>query len=146
MFSRLRRSTRGSRRERGSMAIEVVALAPVLVLVLLFVVAVGKWVDRKADVEAIARDAARAASLERDIGSAQNAADQVLSNAEARLYDGAWCEPVNLGGSDFVAGGMVEARVTCQLPWEGFAPIGLSGSVEIGAVAESPLDQWRRTG
>lgn len=141
MTSRLRRSASS---ERGSMAIEVVGLTPVLVAVLLLVVAAGKYVDRVADVEAVARDAARAATLERSASAAQIAADRVVSNAESRLYDGATCDPVAIGGT-FAAGQTISVTVRCQLPWSGLGFIGLSGSLTIERDAQSPLDQWRRT-
>lgn len=146
MMSRWRRS---ASRERGSMAIEVVFLVPILILVLLLVVAFGRFVDRKADVEAMARDAARAATLERTYGEAQAAANTVVSAAQGRLYDGATCYAHGLTSDDpagFVAGAIISVTVECQLPWDGLAPLGVPGSIQIGAEAQSPLDQWRRAG
>lgn len=142
MTSRLRRSASS---ERGSMAIEVVGLTPVLVAVLLLVVAAGKYVDRVADVEAVARDAARAATLERTEWEAAAAANRVVNNAQARLYDGATCDDVVIGGT-FAAGQTISVTVRCQLPWSGLGFIGLGGSLTIERDAQSPLDQWRRTG
>jgi Flp pilus assembly protein TadG len=138
--SRRRRSD-----ERGSMAVEVVLLVPVLVLVMLLVVAFGRYVDRRADVEAIARDAARAATLERTRPQAEAAANAVVGAAANRLFDGATCQPALLGGL-YEAGQTITVTVRCQLRWSELAPVGFPGTVTLEAVAASPLDRWRRTG
>ena len=46
------------------MAVEVVILAPVLLMFVMLVVAGGRYVSVQGDIEAAARDAARAASLQ----------------------------------------------------------------------------------
>ena len=51
------------RDERGSMAVEIVVLIPVLFMFTLFVVAGGRYVNARADADSTARDAARAASV-----------------------------------------------------------------------------------
>ncbi|WP_200829752.1 TadE/TadG family type IV pilus assembly protein, partial [Cellulomonas algicola] len=66
------RTARGD--DRGSMAVEVVVLIPVLLLVALLVVAAGRYASAEGEAEAIARDAVRAATLERDGASALAAA------------------------------------------------------------------------
>ncbi|MFN0284864.1 MAG: TadE/TadG family type IV pilus assembly protein, partial [Kineosporiaceae bacterium] len=70
---------RAVRRERGSMAVEVVILTPVLVAFILLVVAFGRYVTARGDVEAVARDAVRAASLERTAGQARAAANAAVA-------------------------------------------------------------------
>ena len=126
-------------------AVEVVVIAPILVLLLMLVVAFGRYADRKGDVEAIARDAARAATLTRDIYQAQAAANDVVAAAESRLFAGTRCADPVISGT-FAAGQSISVTVSCELPWAGLAPIGLNGTVNMNAVATSPLDQWRRTG
>ena len=63
------RAARRTRGERGSMAVEVVILTPVLAFVLL-IVACGRYVAVKGEVEATARDAVRAASWSATRGGA----------------------------------------------------------------------------
>ena len=58
-------------RERGAMAVEVVLLAPVLVAFVILVVAMGRYVSVRGDVEAAARDAARAGSVAAFVREAQ---------------------------------------------------------------------------
>ncbi|GAA3528695.1 pilus assembly protein [Aeromicrobium panaciterrae] len=133
--------TRTRKDERGSMAVEVVIMIPILFMFTLLVVAGGRYVSVRADIEAAARDAARAASYERSYDSAANAASDVATSA----LDGyATCRVGDLGG-DFESGGDVEVTLTCDVPNEGLGLIGLTGSLEVRASASAPLDTYRRT-
>lgn len=133
---------RRRRDERGSMAIEVVFMIPILFLFLLLVVAGGRYVSVRADMEAAARDAARAASLERTRGDAQDAAG---SAATAALDGFASCRLSEFGGN-FEPGGFVEVRIDCDVPNDGLGLLGLSGTLPISASGSAPLDTYRRTG
>lgn len=124
------------------MAVEVVLLTPILVMFTLLVVAGGRFVSVQADIEAAARDAARAASFERTYGEAAQAAQSAASGA---LDDFATCQIGDLGG-DFEAGGDVEIRLTCQVPLNGLGLVGLRGTHEMTATGAAPLDTYRRTG
>lgn len=136
-------------RERGSMAIEVVILVPVLVTVMMLVVALGRHVDTRGQVEAVARDAVRAASLERDEISAQLAAQAI---ADQTLPDGTSCDPVQLFGRDietallFAADEMITVSLTCHVSFHDLGLIGLPGSAPVSGTSTAPLDQWRRAG
>jgi Flp pilus assembly protein TadG len=124
------------------MAIELVLLVPVLVAVMLLVIGAGRYIDRQGDVEAAAREAARAASYERDFGSAQSAAQHAASQS---LPSEVSCVPVDLSGSNFEAGGMVRVRITCRVDLSELGFTGFPGSVQISGDSAAPLDQWRRT-
>ncbi|GAA3620147.1 pilus assembly protein [Kineosporia mesophila] len=129
-------------RDRGSMSVEVVLITPVLVAFMLLVIAFGRYVAVRGDVEAASRDAVRAASLERDIGSARAAAS---ATANASL-GGRWtCETVGLTGN-FVAGGMIETELSCRVPVDDLGLLGLPGTVTVRATSSAPLDIYRRTG
>lgn len=131
------------RSERGSMAIEVVFMIPILILFMLLVVAGGRYVSVRADMEAAARDAARAASLQRSSGEARDAAGVA---ANAALDGFAKCRMANFDdGGGFVAGGSVEVEIDCQVPNDGLGLLGLSGSVSMKATGSAPLDTYRRT-
>jgi len=129
-------------RERGSMAVEIVVLVPMLLMVMVLVVALGRYVSAEGDTEAAAREAVRAATLERDAGSARSAA---LAAAAATVPDSLSCDPAAMSGA-FVNGGTVTVDVTCQVSWANLGLIGLSGSVEVTASSSAPLDVYRRTG
>lgn len=128
------------RTERGSMAIEVVILAPVLMLFVLLIVACGRYVAVRGDVEATARDAARAASLEISAGTARSVAGQVVSSS---LDEPTSCSQVTLGGT-WGAGGTAVVRLTCSVSYEGLGLIGVPGSVSINTESTVPLDPYRR--
>ena len=129
------------RDERGSMAVEVVLMIPILFMFTLLVVAGGRYVSVRADIEAAARDAARAASFERSYEDAASAASSVATSA----LDGfANCEVDDLGG-EFEAGGVVEVTLRCDIPNDGLGLIGLNGSLPVSASASAPLDTYRRT-
>lgn len=127
--------------DRGSMAVEVVVMIPILFLFMLLVVAGGRWVSVRADMEAAARDAARAASFERSFGAAEAAAS---STASAALDGFASCR-MGRFDSDFTAGGYVEVTIDCNVPNDGLGLLGLPGSLDMSASGSAPLDTYRRT-
>src|SRR5205814_5965858 len=80
--------------ERGSIAVEFVILAPLLIGLMLFLVLAGRVVESHGQVDGAARDAARAASVARSAADAQAAADQaVTDDVGAQL-----CQPPEVRG------------------------------------------------
>lgn len=135
---------RSARGQRGSMAVEIVILAPVMLAFMMLVVAAGRLVAVKGDLEAASRDAARAGSLERDAGSAGGRAAQVVASSLDKQTTR--CQGTSLGGSNFVAGGFVRVSLNCQVSYNGLGLIGLPGSVTVKATSTAPIDTYRRTG
>jgi hypothetical protein len=136
------RRTVERRADAGMMAVEMVLLAPVMVAFLLLVIAFGRYVAVRGEVEAASRDAVRAASLERSNSAAANAARQTANASLA----GRWqCDEVQLGG-DFVAGGTISVHLECRVPLSGLGLLGLPGSVSVDGDSSAPLDLFRRTG
>lgn len=128
--------------DRGSaMAAEVVILTPVLVGFILLVVAFGRYVTVRGDVEAVARDAVRAASLERTTAAAGAAASSSVRAAELP----GTCSDATLQGR-FVAGGTITVSVSCQVPLDDLGLVGLPGAVTVEGTSAAPLDLYRRTG
>lgn len=121
------------------MAVETVLLAPVLVAFLLLVVALGRYVAVRGEVEAATRDAVRAASLERSAGSAGPVANRTALASLA----GRRCDAVRLSGA-FVAGGTVTAHLDCRVSFDQLGLLGLPGSVSVAASSSAPLDLYRR--
>ena len=127
--------------DRGSMAVEIVVLVPALLMVLLLVVAFGRYVSAEGDAQATARDAVRAATLERDPVSALAAAQGV---ATASVPTSMVCQPVTLDGA-FVAGRTVSVTLDCEISWSNLGFIGLTGTAHVRASSAAPLDTYRRT-
>ena len=84
-MKRIRRAAPRPDRERGSMSVEMIVLVPVLLMVVLIAVAGGRYVSAEGMTRAAARDAARAASLERSSASAA-AAEAEERSRDCRLY------------------------------------------------------------
>jgi Flp pilus assembly protein TadG len=127
------------------MAIEIVFLTPVLMAFTLLVVAGGRFVGREGDVDSAARDAARAASIERTEDSARTVARAVAS---ASLPNGTTCDPAVVSwpppGSS--PAGSVSVSITCRVSYAGLGLIGLPGSATVRGTSNAPLDEYRRTG
>lgn len=127
------------------MSVEVVLLIPVLFLMTLLVVAGGRYVAAKSDVDAAARDAARAASMERTADDARAAARRV---AELGAGSGSECrvehiDPQFRPGNE---GGHVTVRLRCEVSHSGLGLIGLHGTYTMRAESRAPLDSYRRIG
>ncbi|MEV7967305.1 TadE family protein [Sphaerisporangium sp. NPDC088356] len=123
--------------DRGSMAVETVMLAPVFLLFLMFLVGAGRVVEAQGEVNGAARDAARAASVQRTFAAAETAARDAAGSA---LDD--QCGPkVSLSGSDWKEGGSVRATVTCDLKLD-FLGFGTLKQMKGDSVV--PLEQFRR--
>lgn len=135
---------RSARRERGSMSVEVVLMTPVLVLFLLLVLAGGRYVSVRADIESAARDAARAASFERTESAARAAAASAVAASDVDDSFSA-CAIDGVSGQ-FRAGGVVSVTVRCAVSHTGLSLIGLGGARDFSATSSAPIDQYRRFG
>ena len=121
------------------MAVEIVLLTPVLMAFVLLVVAFGRYVAVRGDIDAAARDAARAASLQTSQGAGAAEARRTVA---ASLDDDTTCSGVDVGGQ-WGPGGEVEVRLTCRVDLSGLGLIGLPGSVGVAADSAVPLDPYR---
>ncbi len=135
--------------DRGSAALELAALAPVLLALVGLVIAAGRTSIAQGSVDAAARDAARQAS----IALTPQAALAVgrASASEALRADGLDCRPsvsVDTAGFDVPAGqpAAVSATVTCAVPLSNLALPGLPGHQTLTATFTSPLDVYRSRG
>ena len=133
------------RRETGSAAVELVLLTPVLIVLMLFVVFLGRLASARADVDAAARDGARAASLARSPATAaRDGADAV----EATLAgEGVTCRTlsVSVDTASFRPGASVAATVTCAVDLGDLTSLGLPGTRTVSATFAEPVDLFRET-
>ena len=127
--------------ERGSMSVEMIVLVPVLLLIVMIAVAGGRLVSAEGMVQAAARDAARAASIERSAGDADAAARRSLAAADTA---NAQCSGgVDVGG--FGRGGTVTATVSCRVELSDLGLVFLPGATTVTASSTAPVDTWRGT-
>lgn len=127
------------RSERGSMAVELVILAPLLMAFVMLIVLVGRFVTVQGDIDAAARDAARAASLQVSRPAAVVAAKDVVSKS---LDDQTTCDPPTMSPT-FEAGATLVVRLRCKVSYQGLGLLGVRGHKVIEAESTVPLDPYR---
>lgn len=134
--------------EAGSMSLELVIVAPAIISLLLLLAIGGRLTETRLAVQGAARSAARAASLEREVGDAVEAAK---SSAESTLKDrDLTCDPVSVvtdtsrfsppGGEV----GSVSVSVECTVHMTGFDPL-LSGTRLVRGKFTEPVDRFRES-
>ncbi|CAM5699442.1 TadE/TadG family type IV pilus assembly protein [Streptomyces purpurascens] len=136
-----RRSAVEARRDdRGISTVEVVILAPVMILFILVLVAFGQMVEGRGAIDGAARDAARAGSLQRDVG---NAMAEARKAAEADLTD-VCTGPVNVTktSAGFADADLFSVEVSCQV--RGLAMVGLDIKTSMSGSFTAPLDPFKR--
>ncbi|WP_423835594.1 TadE/TadG family type IV pilus assembly protein [Streptomyces tubbatahanensis] len=129
--------------DAGLSTIEVVILAPVMILFILVLVAFGQLVDGRGAVDSAARDAARAGSLQHGSHAAAMTAAQQAATATLK---GTCAGGVTVrdAGSDYRSGGLFTVEVSCRV--RGLGMLGLDIAKDISGRSSSPIDPYRRTG
>ena len=131
-----------SRDERGSMAVEIVVLIPVLFMFTLFIVAGGRYVNARADADATARDAARAASQSHTRAGAEAAVQQAIRDGLRSTRN---CKPTHLDDSDFVSGGVASVEIHCEVSWKDLGLLDIQKTISVDAEGHAPIDTYRST-
>lgn len=129
--------------EAGSAAVELTLLAPLLVMFLLLVVALGRLATARADVDGAARDAARAASIARDPATAEQSSHDAAAATLADRHVTCRSLQVVLDTSAFRPGGWVAADVTCSVDLADLALLRLPGTKAVHARFVAPVDTLR---
>jgi hypothetical protein len=142
------RSAGWPRGDGGNAALELVLLAPVIVILIGLVVAAGRTTIAQGAVDAAARAAARQASAAPTEGAAVEAA--VAGAVVALRSDGLDCQPAvflpGLAAAFATSPGrpaQVRARVVCIVRLSDLVVPGVPGSLRLTATFVSPLDPYR---
>lgn len=135
-------SRRSPRAESGSAAVEMVIVAPVLMLITMAVVGIGRVEQADLDAQTSAGAAARAAALARTPEQAVAAAKDMLVGGEVSCAK----PSVKVDTTSFRPGGSVSVAVTCRPSMADVTGLGLPGSVSITERATDGIDQWRAAG
>ena len=145
--SSVRRSAAGAGRalrdESGAVATELVLLTPLLIVLLLFVVALGRLAGARINVDGAAAQAARAASIATTPGGAAAAAQQT---AEAALgSDHVTCATLQVATDTarFALGGSVAVTVTCAVTFSDLTGLRLPVTERVPSTAASVIDAYR---
>ncbi|WP_018790908.1 TadE/TadG family type IV pilus assembly protein [Salinispora arenicola] len=151
-------------RDRGSVSVEVAILAPAFIVLLVLAGVAGRTAVAAEAVEAAAHDAARAASISRDAGTAgQRARDAAVRQLDWRGLSCTGTPTVDLSGAvngqatSFAAAfrssvgqqASVTVRLTCTVDLSDLrldALPGMPSSRRVSASFTSPLDRYRSRG
>jgi Flp pilus assembly protein TadG len=129
---------------QGSASVELVLATPVLVALMLLAVAGGRLATARGDVDAAARDSARAASIARSPVAADRDA---RAAAEATLGDrNVTCRAltVTVDLTDYQPGGTVTSTVTCGVDLADLTGLGiLPGVRNVSSSFTEPVDRFR---
>lgn len=129
------------RSERGSAAVELVLLAPVLVVLMLFVVYLGRLSQADARVRHAADQAARAASLVSRGRASAVASSTALDELGA---GGLVCASVSVSSSPSRSAGIetIEVTVSCTVDGADLAPLA-PGQRTVSATSAEVIDVIR---
>lgn len=132
------------RADTGSVAAEVTLLAPVLIMLLVFVaVVIHRGVDARLRLGDTAHQAARAASIERTAPAANTAARATATDALAAADVACAAWEVTVDTTDFRPGGTVVVTVSCTVDLSDALIVGVPGRVVLSATAVEPVDTYR---
>ena len=133
--------------EAGSASVlTVVLFTPIIVVLLGFVSFAGRITAARNDVNAAARDAARAASIQTDRQAGAAAAEQTT---RAALGDrNVTCAELRVSTvyRPLTVGDMVQVTVSCTVGLRDLVGLGLPGNRVVVAVGYEPLDRYRGNG
>lgn len=127
------------------MSVELVLLTPAMLLLLMLVVLGGRYAQARSDVDAAAREAARAASIARQAVTAQSAGREA---ARAQLREGGvTCRrlDVRVDAGDFRPDGLVTATVSCIVDLGDLAGLRVPGTRTFSSTFSEPIDAFRGT-
>ncbi len=132
-----------TRSERGSAAIELVLMAPVLMVILLFVVGLGRMAHARQQIESVAADSARAASLERNTSQSAAAAHAAAQRSLGEAGVSCTGLAVELDLGSYRPGGHVAVSVACTARLGDVALAGFPGSRTFRATSTVPIETYR---
>jgi Flp pilus assembly protein TadG len=121
----------------------MVLMAPVLLVIFLFVVGLGRMAHARQEIQSVAADSARAASLERNTSlsaaAARSAAQQSLGQAGVNCTD----LHVDVDLASYRPGGSVTVAVSCRTKLSDVAMAGFPGTRTFTASSTVPISQFR---
>ncbi len=129
------------RTEQGSLTVEMVLLAPALMVMVLFGVHSGRLSEAKVQVQHAADQGARAGSLANQskmVSAAKSAVETDL------MLTGVSCKKLSINVDDVDTGGVsaVQVRVSCFVRVDGTELLGLLPD-QVSASSIEVIDAWR---
>ncbi|MDF1705821.1 MAG: TadE/TadG family type IV pilus assembly protein [Aeromicrobium sp.] len=136
-------SGRARRPDSGASTAEFVVMTPLLFAIFLFVIGLGRMASAHQEVQDLAGEAARAASLERNTSLAAGRGEEIV---RASLQNrGLSCAQltVDIDVSSYRPGGVVRADVTCTADLSDVVISGLPGTKTFTGSATIPIEEYR---
>ena len=137
------RERRRRRDERGAVSTELVLLTPLLIVLLLFVVALGRLASARLDVDGAAAQAARAASITTNPTAATATAAQTATAALGTDHVTCAALTVHTDTARFAPGGSVAVTVTCSVALSDLVGLRLPAAESVSSTATSVIDTYR---
>jgi len=120
-----------------------VLVTPVLLLVVLLMVGIGRIDSAQGDVQSAARAGVQAAAIQSDAADAQTQASAAATGTLAGAGVTCPSPQVITDTSHFSAGGWVSVTVTCVTSLADVTVPGVPGSKTLSATASAPIDPYR---
>jgi Flp pilus assembly protein TadG len=131
------------RGQQGAAVLELVLLVPVFLLMVYVVVGLGRLGQAREDIDAAARDAARAGSLARSPeeahAAAQAAATEALDTHDVICAD----LGVDIDTAQFRPAGWVRVELSCRVALADLVGMWTPGSKTVQARAQAVVDAFR---
>jgi Flp pilus assembly protein TadG len=137
------RQWRSDREQKGSLAVELVVLTPVIILFALMALALGRFELAREEVISAAQAAAEAASVVSSPSEAQQAAVAAASPVVANQVHSCTQLSVVADTDDFVPGGFVRVVVSCQISFTDLLVPGMPGHATVAGSVSAPIDSFR---
>lgn len=131
-----------ARADDGSVSLELVLLTPLVLILVAFIVLVGRLVDLRLQVESAAHQGARVASQQPDPAMAATAAAELVTAAGAGLGPSCTSPTTVTDTSRWAPGGVVVVTVTCQAALDDLTLLPVPASVAVSAEFTSPVDRF----
>ena len=131
------------RDDGGSLTVELVVLAPVIVVFALATLAFGRFTQARQQVVEAAQAGAQAAAVASDAAHAQQDAQMAASTGILASAHTCANPEVDANVSHFTPGGYVVVHVTCHVQLSDLLVPGLPGTATVQASSTAPLDPYR---
>lgn len=129
--------------ERGSAAVEMVLMTPVLLCFLLLVVEGGRLTTARNDVDFAARAGARAASIARSPASADKDARAAIESSLNNQHFDCSSLDVEVDTSEFRPGGQTTTTLRCEVDLSTASLLGLPLTRSVNAKFTEPIDLYQ---
>ena len=139
----IERPLRRVRSDDAQATLELCIVAPLLVVVMLLMVSIGRIYSAQGDVEAAARAGVQAAVVADNAATAENDANTAAANTLSSAGLACPTPLISTNTSNFTAGGTVSVTVKCVTSLGNVSVPGLPGTKILVASASAEIDPFR---